>query len=179
MEEIWKDIEGYEGYYQVSNLGRVKGLDRYITSTAGNLRFVPSKFLIDRLDSGGYMYYGLRKSGKKNFRTHRLVAKYFIPNPENKPQVNHIDGNKLNNSIENLEWVTQSENEKHAYALGLKNQKGSKNNTAKLNEKQALEIYELAWEGILTRREIGEMYNTGSQNVYRIKHKKRWSHIHK
>lgn len=105
--EIWKDIEGYEGLYQVSNLGRVK-----------SKKYNKEKMLKPYTNSGGYSVVGLRKDGKtKFFRVHRLVAKAFIPNPdpENKTQVNHKNEfDKKNNCVENLEWVTPSENTNYA-----------------------------------------------------------------
>ena len=110
MEEIWRDIEGYEGLYQVSNLGRVKS----------NYNKNRKTILKNRVNRGRYFTVLLYKNKRsKNFSVHRLVALTFIPNPENKTQVNHIDGNKLNNRAKNLEWVTASENQIHAYATGL------------------------------------------------------------
>lgn len=104
MEEIWKDIKEYEGIYQVSNLGRVKSLKH---SKEG-------KLLKGRVTGKGYLSVALfRNSVRKSNSIHRLVAEAFIPNPENKPEVNHIDENKLNNDVSNLEWVTSKENSNH------------------------------------------------------------------
>lgn len=113
MEEIWKDIKGYEGLYQVSNFGRVKSFIRGKESILKN-------YISDR----GYCKSVLRtkeKNSRKEFKTHRLVAITFIPNPMNKPDVNHINGDKLNNNIYNLEWCTKSENITHSCLLGLHN----------------------------------------------------------
>ena len=106
MIEVWKDIVGYEGKYQISNLGNVR-----------NFKFKLIKYTVSNY---GYIRIGLRNHGKRMYSIHRLVAIAFIPNPDNKPYINHIDGNKSNNNVTNLEWVTQSENEKHAHRLGLK-----------------------------------------------------------
>jgi len=109
--EKWKDIEGYEGYYQVSNYGNVKSLER-IKRGKGNAKIkLNEKLLVQRLDYCGYLVVHLCKEGKvKTFKVHRLVAQAFISNPFNKETVNHIDELKTNNNVENLEWMTFLEN---------------------------------------------------------------------
>lgn len=114
--ETWKDIEGYEGYYQVSSQGRVKSLDRF-----DGVHFRQGTIIKPRLKANGYLQVGLRKhSERKWVGVHRLVAIAFVENPYGKSQVNHIDGNKQNNTIENLEWVTGKENQNHAAKTGLR-----------------------------------------------------------
>lgn len=109
MKELWKDVEGYEGTYQVSNLGMVKSLDRLTTDN----RRLKGK-LLAKTNSKGYIKVTLTNKNKSDNRDiHRLVAQAFIPNPENKPQVNHIDEDKTNNIVSNLEWVTAKENMNH------------------------------------------------------------------
>ena len=125
MKEIWCDIKDYEGLYQVSNHGRVRSLDRLVPFTCRKTRetvFIHKKGrIIAQLIWGGYYTVCLYKKKKqcKRLKVSRLVAQAFIPNRLNKPFVNHIDGDKLNNYVENLEWVTCSENNKHAYDTGL------------------------------------------------------------
>jgi hypothetical protein len=114
--EIWKEIKGYEGLYQVSDYGRIKSLS-HINHLG---KFRPECILGNRLSDRGYHTAVLYSNGKpKSFKVHRLVAKAFIDNPLNKPHVNHLDGVKSNNFIDNLEWVTISENQKHAFKNGL------------------------------------------------------------
>ena len=116
MEEEWKPIKGYEGLYEVSNMGRVKSLHR-------------SKGIIlkQSIHTNGYMYAGLYKNGTRiSKRVHRLVATAFIRNPNNYDVVNHKDGNKKNNTVDNLEWCTRSYNIRHAYHNGLKSANTSK-----------------------------------------------------
>lgn len=130
MQEVWKDVEGFEGLYQVSNLGRVRSL-----GSRGRIRSLS-------LTKDGYVKVRLIHKGKdKTARVHRLVAEAFVPNPDNKGTVNHIDGDKTNNRVDNLEWTDRSEQMHHAYRLGLKTPMGgSKNSQAKLTEEQVKEI---------------------------------------
>lgn len=110
MNEIWKDIEGYEGLYQVSNLGRVQSVDRL----DGSNHRLKGKIRSTSIRPNGYEKVILSKNSKrKGHSVHRLVAQAFIPNPENKPQVNHIDENQTNNMASNLEWSTAKENANH------------------------------------------------------------------
>ena len=112
MQEVWKDIVGYEGLYQVSNLGNVKRLSGYRGN--GKQYFVKEHVRKQFANKDGYLRIVLSKNNKtKKFMVHRLVAEAFIPNPMNLPQVNHIDENMQNNCSINLEWVTQKENSNH------------------------------------------------------------------
>lgn len=113
MKEIWKDINGYEGLYQVSNMGRVKRLN-----TCDSIGRMLDERVLKKSNNNGYEMVRLCKNAKQyGYNIHRLVAQAFIPNPENKPQVNHIDENKTNNTILNLEWVTAKENQNHGSSI--------------------------------------------------------------
>ena len=126
--EIWKDIKGYEGLYQVSNLGRIKrlsflhGKSKKIIKKEKILKPIINK-------RNGYVYCGLSDNGTKSIRLHKLVLNTFNPCDDEKMQVNHINGNKQDNRLENLEWCTCKENINHAYKIGLKEGRRDKNNT--------------------------------------------------
>lgn len=121
---IWKDIKGYEGFYQVSNTGKVKSLARIVfvkTKKSEYFCNYKERILSCKISKNGYCHTTLCVENKqKSFLTHRLVAESFVSNPENKPEVNHKNGDKTNNNDWNLEWVTASENHIHAYKKGLK-----------------------------------------------------------
>ena len=139
--EIWRDIKDYEGLYQVSNMGRVKSFH--------NGKELVMKITFDRC---GYAHVVLVKNGvRKTHRVHILVAKAFIENTENKPEVNHKDGNKWNCRVDNLEWVTKSENQQHAVKTGLQ-KSGVDSPKAKFTEDQVREIRRIC---ILDDKEFG------------------------
>lgn len=117
---MFKDIIGYENEYQISKTGIVRSKDRICVDSLGRRRFREGIVLSPDIAQNGYYRVTLAKNGvKKQKYLHRLIAIHFIDNPENFPQVNHKDGNKLNNSIDNLEWCTNQHNIIHAYKLGL------------------------------------------------------------
>ena len=123
MEELWKDVAGYEGLYQVSSIGRVKSLSRYVEFYRNGrgpfLRPVKEKIL-SLGNNGRYSTATLCRNDEMNQQyVHRLMCLAFLPNPKNKPQVNHKNGDSWDNRIENLEWCTESENIQHAIKIGL------------------------------------------------------------
>jgi NUMOD4 motif/HNH endonuclease len=167
LEEIWKRINGYEEY-EISNLGRVKSFKH---DRKGKI--MKPKF------SGEYLAVTLCADGQQERKTiHRLVAEHFIPNPSGLPWVNHKDGNKLNNKVTNLEWVTPSENNNHAYKIGLKKGvKGEKHGRSKLNEIDVITIYHLAKSEVIPIKKIANKFGVTFQTVSDIKLEKRWKHL--
>lgn len=125
LVEVWKDIEGYEDIYQISSFGRVKSLSRWRDTRSGSGYVTKEKIMSPKTSKTGYLNIGLHSGGKKFFSIHRLVATAFVPNPGNKPTVNHIDGVKTNNSSYNLEWSTHSEQMIHAVEMNLVEKRGS------------------------------------------------------
>lgn len=132
MEEIWKDIKGYEGLYKISNYGRVESLPKNRYGSKKSIILKPF------LDKDGYLNIGLCKNNVvTKHKVHRLVAQVFINNCHNKPQVNHKNGIKDDNRVTNLEWVTNGENQKHAWKYGLKINTERLRTQARINGKQA------------------------------------------
>ena len=162
MEEIWRDIPEFEGYYEISNLGRVKTKARNIKKFLKyNYHNQPIKErIIKQRLTQGYPSVSLWKDRKLYNKTlHRLLAKAFIPNPNNYPVVNHIDGNKLNNSLDNLEWCTHQHNTNEAYRLGLNNiSKKQIEQIRKLGYKSGKKVAQMDLEG-----NIIKIYNSGRQ----------------
>ncbi len=140
MLEIWKDIDGYEDLYQVSNLGMVKSLERY-KQNHGKLQLIPEKIKLKRLDQQGYELVDLYRDNKqKTIRVHRLVAEAFISNYGNKDTVNHIDGNKTNNKADNLEWASFEEQNRHFYKHNLKSEENIRKAVKAMNKAQAKKV---------------------------------------
>lgn len=176
--EIWTPVLGYIGLYEVSNYGRIKSLKRFNPKSGKGGRWYPERILKSRDDKDGYIVVGLTKNGKmKLCKIHRLVLSSFC-GYDNDLHVNHIDGNKQNNHLDNLEWVTCSDNQKHAHKIGIKNQVGSRNNGSKLTEEKVLEIVELIKKG-MTMRSIAKMYSVGDETIRHIKIRRTWNHVTK
>jgi len=123
MEEVWKDIPGYEGTYQISNLSQIRSLDRIVKNSLGVSRKCTGRLIVGRkISNKGYLNVALNLNGiKKHIVLHVMVAKLFVENSACLPQVNHKDGNKRNNTASNLEWVSCKDNIKHSILSGLKN----------------------------------------------------------
>ena len=157
MEEEYRDIKGFEGMYQVSNLGRVRSLDR-IDCAGRKLRGAPIAFNVYK----GYRGVWLNKDSKGTYRRiHRLVGETFIPNPEGKRTINHKDGDKSNNRVSNLEWATHTENSLHAFANGLRRPK------RKIDVKDIPEILNLRKSGE-TYEKIAQRYGVTKACIHHI-----------
>lgn len=148
--EVWKDAVGFEGYLRVSNNGRVISLGRWINDIYGNKVWKPEREVCPGGKSKYKVVNATVNGEKKSISVHRLVAMTFIPNPNNLPQVNHIDGNTRNNAVENLEWCTASENIRHAYRTGLADPQkisiGVCRHNAEVAEKKRIEEERMAEE---------------------------------
>ena len=159
---------------------QIKEQPNYSISNKGELFNRDGDKLFLRLNRGGYIVgYYWNNNKQKVFSIHREVAKAFIPNPENKPQVNHIDGNKQNNDVSNLEWVTNSENQLHAYQLGLnKAVKGCLHHNSEITEAQAEEICKM-FEGGYRNCDVVRITGVSADTVKNIKARKSWVHVSK
>lgn len=180
-EEIFKSIIGYEGLYEISNFARIKSLPKEWTCgrNGSQLKSKGETFLAINESRKDYNFVSLSDGKKlKYISVHRLVAKHFVENIDNKPDVNHKDGNKRNNRYDNLEWCTKHENQIHAYKNGLQvSQKGSAHHKSKLSEIHVLEIRKLVKNGNVSRRELSERYGISQSQIHRIIYNKRWNHI--
>lgn len=162
MEEVWKDVKDYKGIYQVSNTGKVRRLK-------GSYRTKENRVLVNKTKNNGYKFVCLSTKGLyKYYHVHRLVAEAFIDNPENKKYVNHIDCNKSNNNVENLEWVTAKENSEHARKntiFNCNNKTGIENKATKqIAQKDLNGNYLYFWDSVTS---ISNYYSISSTAISR------------
>lgn len=160
MKEIWKNIEGYEGYYKISNLGKVNSLRN-------------KKILKPYLSDGYYRVTLCVNGNRKIYKIHRLVAKSFVLNTHNKLHVNHMDGNKINNNIDNLEWCTNHENRIHAALIGLMPY-GENHCNSKLTNKQVLEIRKKYIPFKYGQTKLAKEYGVHHSTIQDILNYKQW-----
>lgn len=182
MEETWMDVKGYEGLYKISNMGKVRSLDREFVRSDGIASRIYGRILKPGIqNSDGYLAVALTKDKKaRSFSVARLVASNFIPNPDGKATVNHKKGIKTDNRVSELEWATQSENNHHAFDTGLhKRQVGESNPSVFLNEKQ---VRVIKWWKIInpkvTGPEVCRVFKLNSrQSVYNIWNCRNWKQV--
>ena len=172
--EIWKDIKDYEGLYQVSNLGRVRSIDRMCKSNKNNIRIAKGKVLAQKTDKRGYKRVELSKNGKhKTFTVHRLVLSTFVENKSKFPCINHKDENPSNNVLDNLEWCTQKYNVN--YGTGIERMKNKIDYKA-IGEKQGRKVIDITNNIIYSSiHEAGRITNINFQNIYKCCNGKRLS----
>lgn len=182
MRKIWKSIKGFEGLYEVSNTQEVRSKDWLQKhSVTGTFFKKKGRAISIRFGStwNGYSSVGLSKNGKQvSLLLHRVVAEAFIPNPENKPCVNHKNGIKTDCRPSNLEWVTKSENSKHSFAIGLQDNKGEKHPQSKLKNQDVTKIRDLYDRGISSYKIHKDFYPCISYTTIKdVIAKRIWSHL--
>jgi hypothetical protein len=176
--ELWKDVINLEGYYQVSNLGRVKSLPRKVVRGRCGLYQIREQILNPSINSDGY-YTGIFRVNKKsiNYKVHKLVADSFIGVKGKGFEVNHINGIKTDNRLVNLEVITKSENIKHAFRLGLNiSNKGEKNGNSKYTKKDAILVKKMTKEG-KKESEIKEFLNCSFHFIRDVRRGRTWKHV--
>ena len=165
LVETWKPVEGYELQYEISSFGRVKSLSRMRLSKGGSFAPIDEKILKQKTSKCGYRVVHLRDGDRESHPSvHRLVAEAFIPNLFSKPTVNHVDGNKSNNMISNLEWSTHTEQMKHAAELNLLEVRGS----PKFTKQSKYDILEYYNSNSISISKLAPMFNMSERTAGRI-----------
>jgi hypothetical protein len=179
INEVWKAIPGFNGYYEASNYGRIKSLSRYVPDYRG-FRLIKERIIKVNFNSKGYYQVSIYhpKTGKQKLKVHRLVAMAFIDNPNNKPQVNHINCIKTDNNVDNLEWCTNDENQKHACENGLKGSAiGSKSPRTNLTEEIVLKIKKTPAKTKQERVKVANSFGITLRCYEHIKYGSSWKHV--
>ena len=181
-QEVWKDILGFEGFYQASNLGRFRSLPRVIVRSNGITENKPGRILKNNYYSNGYVQLILYVDKvRTNFIAHRVIAEMFVANPYNKDTVNHKNGIKNDLRAHNLEWCTRSENNYHAYKIGLSKanpKKGEDSSRTKLTNLEALEIRQTYKPGKFNKTIFEKYKDKISKSGFNsIARGKSWKHL--
>jgi hypothetical protein len=181
MKEFWKPVPGYEGLYEASNLGNIRSPERITFREKNPLSILKAHNLKPSIQimPGGYKRYRVNLYKDKKSRTihwHKIIALTFIPNPLNKPMINHIDNNPLNNNINNLEWCTNAENLKHSARQGRLN-RGEKNAHAKLKDEHVSFIRSKKSYSLEEKRKLMKQYGISSSHLNSLIRGINWKHI--
>lgn len=182
-DEGFIDVLGFEGFYKVNVAGDVKSVDRYVNHKDGGMCFKKGRVLKPSKNRKGYLMVALVINGVGGLKSiHRIVAENFIENHENKPQVNHKNGVKTDNRVENLEWSTGFENQRHAFDLGLNkgsmlNRKGEEHPRTLISDKEAVDCSLLRDKGF-TIKQISEKYNVSYKTIQRVLKREIIGNIH-
>ncbi len=178
MDEIWKDVPCFEGVYQASNLGRIRTVDRISPTCYGSTRKLKGKVVAENGGKRGYLRVSSRAHGV--MFAHRLIAITWIPNPNNLPVINHIDGNKSNNNPLNLEWCTQPYNVRHGFNTGLTPRKtllkGDESIAAKLTEVSVANIKRRLLDGERAV-DLAKEYGVNKNTIGELKAGRSWGHV--
>ena len=166
MQETWKPIEGFEGRYEVSSFGRFKGLSRPLIYKDGRKGSLNEKMIKGSL--GNHGYYSITFDSKITKLAHRVVAETFLGKQEYRLTVNHKDGVKTNNAVDNLEWATFKENNDHARNTGLCNQHGNDTNLTKFSEQLVAALKKVSDKYHTTAQDLAEMFGMSKSHVYEI-----------
>lgn len=181
MTTLWRPVPGYEGRYEVSNDGQVRSLDRITPHNIGKNQRIRGRLLSPVKNDSGYLCVWFRAGRKmrKCLRVHRLVAAAFIPNPEDKPEVNHLDNNPLNNRVENLEWCTRTENLQHMTNQGRRARPmlGKRAPVAILADEEVRELRAAYEAGGISFAKLGERFGVSKRCAMRCAKRESYSDV--
>jgi hypothetical protein len=175
--ELWVDVIGYKGEYQLSNKGRLRSPERVVFYKNGRKRTYPYREQTVFINTSGYPSVGLSKNKKqRQWLLHRLLAIHFKPNPDNKPFINHINGVKTDFSLSNIEWCTHVENCKHAFSIGLSDIHGERHPIAKLNNDAVYDIRKNC-KDTSNAKEYATKYGVNPATIKDVIWRRTWTHI--